>query len=277
MDRLAEHYDLCGAALRESDRDRWLACLFAPDEARPHLFALYAFNAEVAAVRDHVSQPLLGEMRLQYWLDLLEGEGDAPSHPTAQALRATIAARNLPTELLRDLLAARRFDLYDEPAQDEKFLETYCDATSSNLFRLASLILGGAGEGKSAEAATYGGRAYALAGLLRALPWHARRRQCYLPLDLLARHGLTPRDFDAGAKSPAILAALAETRALVRQNLTKAGEAFAVLPKAERLAFRPLALVSLDLGAMDRPDYDPFQPAEIPQWRRQWALWRCKI
>lgn len=290
MDRLAEHYALCGVALRENDRDRWLACLFAPDAARPHLFALYAFNAEVSRIREHVSQPILGEMRLQWWIDALNGSqggeerGDLHAHPVADALSATIETFSLPRKTFSDLLEARRFDLYDDPAPDVHFLESYCGETCSSLFRLAGLILGGkGGEGgkggkDSAEAAGHAGCAYAFTGLLRAFPWHVVNHQCYLPRDVLERHGLEPRTLFAREDGPALRAALAEMRALARDHLAKARRAVAVLPKQERLAYLPLALPELYLREMERGDYDPYKTlVEVAQWRRQWALWRGKI
>jgi phytoene synthase len=284
LDRLAEHYALCGAALRESDRDRWLACLFAPDAARSHLFALYAFNAEVSRIRDHVSQPILGEMRLQWWLDALNGgpggeiRGDLHAHPIADALLATVENCALPRKILSDLLEARRFDLYDDPAPDVQFLESYCGETCSSLFRLAGLILGGAGGNDSAEAAGHSGCAYAITGLLRAFPWHVANQQCYVPRDVLARHGLEPRNLFAREDSLALRAALAEMRALARDHLAGARKAVALLPEAERLAYRVLSLPELYLREMERKDYDPYKSVvEVAQWRRQWALWRGRI
>ncbi len=281
LDQLAEHYRLCGESLRESDRDRWLACLFAPDAARPHLFALYAFNAEVARIRDQVSQPILGEMRLQWWIDALNAAdagataGQFRSHPTADALLATIDRFGLPEKALLDYLEARRFDLYDDPAPDQAFLELYCDETCGALFGLASQILGAGG---AEEAARHAGRAYALAGLLRALPWQVARGQCFLPGDLLARRGLTAADLFAREKSAGLMVALAELRALARDNLVKAKQAVLSLPKPGREAFRLLALPGLYLRQMERRDYDPFTtPVDAAPWRRQWALWRNKV
>ncbi|HUO54657.1 MAG TPA: phytoene/squalene synthase family protein [Rhodoblastus sp.] len=274
LDQLAEHYRLCGEALREADRDRWLAAMFAPDAARPHLFALYAFNAEIARVRDQVSQPILGEMRLQWWIDALEAEDKAGlrAHPAADALFATIERFGLPLKALLDCLEARRFDLYEDPAPDLAFLDHYCDETCSALFGLASRILGGGG---AEEAARHAGRAYAVTGLLRALPWHVARRQCYLPGDVLGRHGVSAADVLAREKSVGLSAALAELRALARDNLVKAKQGVLSLPGPAREAFRLLALPELYLRRMERRDYDPFLTlVDVAPWRRQWALWR---
>ena len=55
----------CQNQVRQHDRDRYLTALFAPPARRPGLFALYAFNLEVAKVREAVSEPMLGHIRLQ--------------------------------------------------------------------------------------------------------------------------------------------------------------------------------------------------------------------
>src|SRR5947209_6479256 len=113
--RLAEAYEHCLGHVRALDRDRFLAGLFAPSAARPHLFAILAFSAEIARVRDLVSDPLPGEVRLQWWRDLLEGKphGDVEGHPIAAALLDTIAKFALPASALVRLIDARVFDLYD--------------------------------------------------------------------------------------------------------------------------------------------------------------------
>jgi phytoene synthase len=117
-----------------------------------------------------------------------------------------------------------------------------------------------------------------MTGLLRALPWHVVSQQCYIPRDVLARHGLTPARVLAREKSPEMLAAVADMRALAQDHLTKAEKLVAALPKAERESYRLLALPQLDLREMERRDYDPFLPvADVAPWRRQWALWRGKI
>ena len=143
------------------------------------------------------------------------------------------------------------------------------------LFRLAGLILGAVPD---ADAAGHAGCAYAMTGLLRALPWHVANRQCYLPQDLLARHGLSPQDLFTRQTTPAVSAALAEMRAVTRDHLAKAKKAVAALPKSDRESFRLLALPELYLREMERRGYDPFKTLpEVAPWRRQWALWRQKI
>src|SRR4051794_31816454 len=86
-------YRHCEALVRAVDKDRFLATLFAPADKRGHLFALYAFDIELASVRHRARQPIPGEIRLQWWRDVLNGEraGEAAANPAAAALLHTIA------------------------------------------------------------------------------------------------------------------------------------------------------------------------------------------
>lgn len=119
--------DACLATLRDTDRDRYLACLLSPEPMRGALAALYAFNAEIARVRDLVREPLPGEIRLQWWRDLLEGQGqgDAGANPLAAALLDTVDRYRLPRTTLINMIDARIFDLYDDPITDRNAFEGY--------------------------------------------------------------------------------------------------------------------------------------------------------
>ena len=270
----------CESVVRDGDPDRYWATLFAPSEKRRFLFALYAFNFEVARVRDSVHESIAGEVRLQWWRDALQGEarGDVRANPVAAALDDTIVKFRLPRQALVDLLDARVFDLYDDPMPSLNDLEGYCGETSSSLVRLAAMILAENANPGSADAAGHAGVAYAITGLLRAFPFHARRGQVYLPSDLLARHNVDRDDIVTGGGGPGLLAALADMRAVARRHLNLAKILSAAVPAEVRPAFRPLALVEPYLREMERAGYDPFRTAvELPQWRRVWALWRGKF
>jgi phytoene synthase len=275
---LALAYGECETLIRHGDRDRWLASLFARLPMRRHLHALYAFNFEIARIREIVSDPLPGEVRYQWWRDALEGEarGDVNAHPVAAAVIDTIVKFRLPRKAFTSLIEAREFDLYDDPMPTLRDLEGYCGETSSCLIRLASLVLSEGRECGSAEAAGHGGVAYAIAGLLRALPWHAARGQVYLPMDVLTRHGVTRNEIVAGRTTPALLAALAEMRSEARRHLAATRSCIGALLPATAAAFLPLALAEPYLRRMERPGYDPFRTIiDIPEWQRQWCLWRA--
>ncbi len=221
--------EYCAALVRDLDRDRYVADLFAPAGRRGALFALHAFNAEVSRVREAITTPLAGEVRLQWWREALAGggQGDVRTNPVAAALLESIEAYRLPRASLEALLEARQFDLYDDAMPTVNDLEGYAGETSSALIRLATLVLAPEAGPASAEAAGHAGVAYAVTGLLRAFPVHARRGQCYLPLDLLSAHGLTREDAVSGEASPALKEVIAALRALARRHYEAAMTAMA--------------------------------------------------
>jgi phytoene synthase len=265
---------ICLATLRETDRDRYLACLLSPDDKRGALAALYAFAAELARVRDTVREPLPGEVRLQWWRDLLEGNarGQSEANPVAAGLLTAIETHRLPRQTLLNMIEARVGDLYDDPIENRGALEGYAGETASALIQLASLVLDPDNAAASSEAAGHAGVAQAIAGLLLLMPIHRHRGQLYLPLDILAATGLDRETFLAGQDTPRIAAAIEAFAGLGREHLHKARAAGNISPGAFP-AFLPVSLAAPVLklagksgaGLFDRP----LQPA---QWRRQWWL-----
>jgi phytoene synthase len=266
----------CEALVRAADKDRFLAALFAPQEHRAALFALYAFNIEIARVREVIHDPLSGEIRLQWWTDVLAGvgRGEVASNPIAAALLDAKARYGLAAEPFRDLIEARRFDLYDESMRTLGDLEAYGRNASSRLIELAARILGGDRE-PGGELVLHAGIGYAIAGLLKAFPIHAARGQLYLPLDLLQRHGASREDALTGRATAALRAALTDLRRRAREQLSNARDVASAAPAEIMPALLPVALARPMLDRMERADYDPFVPVDIPQWRRQWLLWRA--
>ncbi len=278
MRALVASYDHCDTLLRREDPDRWLASLFLPTEKRPHVHALYAFGLEIARVRRLVSEPILGEIRFQWWREILAGEreSEAEANPVAAALLDTLRHCALPREPLLALIDTRLFDLYGAPMPSVEMLEAYAKATAGQLFQSAAMILDRKAGAELAEAASHAGIAYAITGLMRALPWHAATGQVYVPKDVLDRHGALVEVVQAGIASPALRGALAELRSLARWHLEK----FAAIPLAgagiAAAGFLPVSLCEAYLRQMDKRRYEPFETVvQLPQWRRQWCLWRA--
>ncbi|HLA21767.1 MAG TPA: phytoene/squalene synthase family protein [Pseudolabrys sp.] len=270
------NFDHCAALVREADRDRYLATLFAPAEHRDALFALYAFNAEIARVRDVAREPLPGEIRLQWWREVLTGErdGEAAAHPVAAALRETLGRYGFVVTPLLELIEARNFDLYDEPMATIGELELYGIRTQSPVFALASGILGKGGPPPELFTLDVG-VAYTIGASLSRLGRHAARRQLYVPLEVLQRHQVDPEDIFAARVSQPLLAALAEMRGLARTHLAAAQAKLKSAPPEILPALLPVALVGPMLRRMERAGYAPFEFEPAMPWRRQWQLWRA--
>ncbi len=274
---MPDAFDHCGQSVRDNDKDRFLATLFAPEKYRRALYALYAFNVELSRVRELAREPLPGEIRLQWWRDALLGPqmGEAASNPVAAALREVVVRFRLPPAVLADMIDARAFDLYNEPMPTVADLDDYAMRTSVALFRLAAQVLCDGKDGGAGEFVAHGGIAYATAGLLRALPVHAARGQLYLPADVMQRYGAQAADVLAGNATTELRAVLAELRLRARRRLDAARPLLAAVPEAVMPALLPFALTKPSLDRMERRSYRPFAAADWPQWRRQWVLWRA--
>lgn len=253
------------ALVRGADPDRYFSALFAPAGLRPLLLALYAFNAEVARVAESVREPMLGAIRLEWWRETAEGaaRGTPRNHDVARGLAALFAEKNMALAELEALVAARAFDSSADRFADFAALENYLDETGGRLMRLAAELLG-APPAQSAAITRDGARAYGLAGLLRALPFHNNRHKLYLPMDLLAALELTPEQFFHLEGQDARLDAAR------RQGVQKAREYFQAARTAPRAgsalaAILPAALVPVYLHRLMRG-------REVPIHRRQMAL-----
>jgi 15-cis-phytoene synthase len=270
---MADDFEYCETLVREADRDRFVAALFAPAPHRRALHALYAFDVELSRVRELAREPMPGEIRLQWWRDVLGGLRAGEAGPVASALLATVARYRLPMDVFTAMIEARSFDLYDDPMGSLAELEAYAEKTSSAAMSLAARILNDGNEPNLNEAARHAGIAYAIAGLLAAFPLHSARRQLYVPLDLMQRHAARPEDVFAGIATPELSAALAELRNVPRAHLSQIP--IVGIPAALMPAFLPAALTAPMLRRLEHNAGDPFAPRSLPQWRRQWLLWRA--
>lgn len=267
--------DHLSEAVRAADHDRYLSVLYAPEEKRAGLFALYAFNAEIAAVRDRIHEPLPGEVRLQWWRDVIGGRMAADGHPVAEALLAAIQRYGLPDETFQNYLDARIFDLYDDPMPSRNDLEGYCGETASALIQLAAMLLEAAAAPRLADLAGHAGCAQAIAGLLRLLPLHRARGQCYVPKDILASAGTSAEEFLTADGGDAASRAVSAMAALARQHLAAFESRAAAVPENMRPAFLSTALTG---AYLDRIEKNPAgalrQAVALPAWRRHWLMLR---
>jgi 15-cis-phytoene synthase len=238
--------------------------------------ALYAFNIELARIRDLVSEPAMGEIRLRWWLDVIDGiyRGDTAAHPVVQSLALAIERGNLPKVALAQMVEARRFDLYNDPMPTLNDLEGYLGETSAALIQLSALVLNKERAKGSAEAAGLAGVAAGVAGLLRGLPLQRARGQCYVPLDLLAQHGLTSADLIAGRPEDRLQELLGSLCEFGRERLRQVRSL--AIDRGIFPAFLPACLTELyinqakKLGALGLD-----HTADISQLRRQWRLYWC--
>lgn len=244
--------DACAEIVARADPWRFRAVMAAPLAARPGLLALYAFNVEVSRAPWLTAEPMVAEMRLQFWRDAVEAiaAGDAPpGHEVARPLAEAMRRHGLPADELDALVTARRWDAWREPHADPAALEAYLDATSGGLMWLAARILGA---GPEAEAPLRGaGLAAGAAAYLRAVPE-------------LAAGGRMP--FPPGVDA----AGLAR---MARGRLAAARRRRASVPPVALPALLPMAgAVTVLARAERRPEAVASGGVAISEARRRWAM-----
>lgn len=260
--------DQCGRDLQRLDPDRWLTTLFAPDASRPGLFALYAFNAEIARARESVSQPMIGQIRLQWWRDAWGGiaSGTPRQHPVVLALHEH--CRHLDRADVMALIDARERDMEDVAFADLAEMTAYARATSAPLMKLAVQQLGAQADADLLDSA---GTVYALAGLLRAAPYLLAQRRVMLPQDLLAAQGLSPEaayQIETGAALRPVFARIGTEAETLLQAAREKKISRAALP-----ALLPVTLAALALNSLRQSAHDPIvAEAKLTPLRRQIAL-----
>jgi len=267
-------YDHCEALVRERDRERFLSALFAPADKRPHLFALYAFDLEIAHVADAVREPMAGEIRFQWWREALTGQraDEARANPVAAALLDTIARYDVPVDALAELIDAHQFDLLGQPMESRVALAKYLDATTAIPIRLAARILDAACD--IFTAASFAALATGFTRIFRNFAHDVSKGRLFVPLELLAAHDVHTASVFGGENTSGLRAALAELQVEAEnafEKLRAQSIATSVLP-----AFLPAVLTPLYLARTRKAGYDPFlSDLSISGLRSQLALWRA--
>jgi NADH dehydrogenase [ubiquinone] 1 alpha subcomplex assembly factor 6 len=249
----------CALEVRRQDPDRFVTALFAPAERREELCVLYAFNLEVAKTREAVSETLIGQIRLQWWREAI-GEiyaGKPRQHAVALPLAALISRAGLSRAHFERLIDAREFDLEDAPPATLEALEAYAEGTSSSLIALALETLD-AKETDMEAAWRPLGIAWALVGLVRAIPFHAQRRRLYLPQDVMADAGVEPGKLLERGHVQGLSEAVRTVAMRAQERLAEARRFRGKFPRAALPALLPGILADGYLAELRRAGYDPF-------------------
>ena len=266
----------CAAQVRRFDNDRYLTALFAAGPARDDLLALYAFNLEVARIRELVREPMMGRIRLQWWRDCVAEiyAGGGRRHQVVQPLSGAVHRHGLPREHFERLLDAREADMEEGPPTDLGVLTGYATATGASLGSLALHVLHPGVDEATQSAVRQIWTAWALVGLLRAIPFHARARRIYLPRDLLAAHGVDIADL-LELRRPLQLPGVVRAVAMAAAQRLGEGRALAQSFTRRTLpAALPAVLAARYLRRLEAAGCDVFAPAVqlSPPARTWWLL-----
>jgi phytoene synthase len=252
---------------KAGEPERYLAALLAPAAVRGDLLALAAFGAEMRQLPGAVREPMAGEIRLQWWRDVVGGFAGRSrvGHPVADALAATVARHELPLAPLLDAIEARAADLYDDAFPEPRAIDGYLRQTEAGLFALALQIVGATGA--SEECAALVAAAYGRARLLCALPAWLRRHRVPFADATLNAAGVDLEALQASPLGQPARTLLAEHAAAVQTAYSAARRDVRGLSRAARVAILPLWTTPLLLDAITRRTQFR-DPIEIDPTRR---------
>ncbi len=267
--------------IERQDHDRFLTALFAPAERREDLFALYAFNYEVAKTREVVREPILGQIRLQWWresIDAIYRGASMRRHEVVEPLAVAIRRHDLTRYHFDRIIDAREHDLGDAPPATLVALEHYVEETSSRLIWLTLEILG-VREQPAIEVGREVGLAFALSGLLHSVMFHARAKRLYLPADLVTAAGLrVQEDLFELKGSPALLRVVAAVADAAQQHLARARSRRRDVPLTALPALLPAVLAARNLRQLRRVGFNVFdQRLGTGDARTSWGLVRAAL
>ncbi|MGO1117443.1 phytoene/squalene synthase family protein [Rhodovibrionaceae bacterium A322] len=281
--------------LKKVDPDRYLASLFVPRHRREALFALYAFNHEIAKTAEVVSDATLGEIRLQWWRDAIDelfkqqasGSSEALRHEVLGPLSRFLCDHRLSRAHFDSLIDARRRDLDLQPFATLSALESYLEQTSVPLLSLAVELQAGeaitrpTGEMSPdlSTAVHHVALAYGLSGTLRAVPFLAQRKRCHLPLDHLTAVGVSQNDVFAQKGSDQLDGLVMRLAQRAEEHLTEARTVLPQVPRSLRRVLLPSVLAERNLALLEQQHYDVFKLAALgalpsPIFALGWAAWR---
>jgi phytoene synthase len=263
------------AFARAHDPDRFLAALFAPPERREAIFTLIAFNHELARAREAASHPMAALIRLQWWRDAVEealAGKQARRHEVAEPLHAAITAGALDATALEAMIDAREAEAEEAGIPTEADFVTWLRGTAGGFAFSAGLALGGSVE--DAEKLRALGAAYGLAGVLRSVAAHTAQGRCLLPLDRLARAGLSAEAMISAPTAPALSALCAEMAA---EGLEALQSAPRDVPKGLISPALLAVLAGRDLRRLAAVKVVPMPRGVMDRLAVIWAGWRGRV
>ena len=257
---MSEIETYCAKQIKNYDYDRFLVTLFAPASARENLFALYAFNHEVAKIREAVSEPMLGEIRLQWWREAIEGiyENSPRNHEVVLPLHKAVQGTDIPLQSFIDIIDARAADIYDDNHKTITDFEDYLGKTSGNLAKLGAQIIGSRDE-TSLSLAYDMGLVWGLIGTIRTIRYHISLRKLSLPQDVMDQYGVSKQDIFGQTENENINQLIKDLCKSALGYLGQISQDKKQIDKDIRSLFLLSALSRSYLNMIEKAHYNPFQ------------------
>eukprot|EP01090_Pellita_catalonica_P012006 TRINITY_DN2511_c0_g1_i2.p1 TRINITY_DN2511_c0_g1~~TRINITY_DN2511_c0_g1_i2.p1 ORF type:complete len:309 (-),score=20.26 TRINITY_DN2511_c0_g1_i2:38-964(-) len=277
----------CRDLVRRTDYEHFLCNFFLPKEVRLDNLVLRAFNSEVASIREKSEDLSTGGFKLDWWRKAIagcyNGTVEPPAQPIMQLLHRTIQTHNLTHTWFKKILAARERDLRTRCTKNNtEELETYAEETSSSLLYLSLETLN-IRDTDATHAASHVGKAVGISRILRGTPFHLQTRECYLPVDILAKYNVVQEDLFRGSFPENFPDVIYHTASIAHQHLKHARS---IGENSNRLVQSVLLTAQIAddyLHALEKYQFDIFNPKlhsrmKLPlQGKLMLSKWRNKF
>lgn len=270
--------EFCLSQLRDLNYDRYLACLYLPEKLRNLAITLYAFDAEITKISAAISEPMTGEIRIQWWCDTISAGTSNTHNPLADELLRELTAHKLPLLPLDTYLQARIFDLYNDPMPDLGTLEGYCGETASVFVQLLSVAAELEQDRTIADICGHAGMVLALTDILRFLPQHTARNKLYIPKEMLEAANLNSNSWFANERNTNHLKIVNEVSELAQDHLAKLRNLLKQHSDRSNdmsLILLPVTLCEPYLTSVQKLGDQIFVSVPtISPFKKHWVLWR---
>ncbi|KAL1921258.1 uncharacterized protein VTP21DRAFT_10974 [Calcarisporiella thermophila] len=273
--RAAQTY--CKDLVRKHDYENYLVSLFYPGSLRSAQLALRAFNIELASVREQVSNPLSGKMRMQFWRDAIDQiyANNPPHHPVALSLAHSLQDLKLSSSWFKRLVTAREENLEDPQYITTADMETYAEHTASCLIYL-SLEMLGVHDIDADHIASHLGKAVGIATMLRSLPFHASQRRLVLPVETSAKHNVSQEDVFRNGNSHELQDAVFEVASAAHSHLQHSRSLFSKTTSRALPAFLHAIPSRNYLLRLEKSDFNVYDPSLASKdWKLPLELWNA--
>ncbi|XP_020379901.1 NADH dehydrogenase (ubiquinone) complex I, assembly factor 6 isoform X2 [Rhincodon typus] len=255
------HQQHCIELVRNRDYEGFLSSLLLPAEFRNSVFALRAFNVELAQVQDLVSQKTIGLMRMQFWRQVIENiYSDNPPHqPIAIELWKAVRKHKLTKRWFLRIIEERERNLNEKAFRNIQELESYAENAQSSFIYLVLEVLG-VKDIHADHAASHIGKAQGIVTCLRSTPYHCMRRKVYLPLDICLLHGVSQEDFIRGNCGKNVRDVIFDVASQAHVHLEHARSFCKNVPSKAYPAFLQTVVLDDYLDRIHKVDFNVFHP-----------------
>jgi NADH dehydrogenase [ubiquinone] 1 alpha subcomplex assembly factor 6 len=255
------YLDYCSESVRKLDYEHYFCLMFLKPKPRAANLAIRAFNIETATIKDTVSRPELGLLRMAFWRDTIDliYKNQPVTHPVAKALHGAVAYFNLTKGWFLRLLEMRAKDVVTTQPQTVQELEDYAEHTASSLLYLSLETLG-IKNIHADHVASHLGRATGLVTLLRGIPFHSSKGQIYLPIELTVKHGVSSEQVFRRQFDEKLAEVVYDVANVAKLHLEKARQLKQSLPREATPIFLVAEFWDDYLERLRKAEFNPFHP-----------------